>query len=247
MRKAVGVLLVAAALAGASLASADTVSFTRNLAGFPNNFNTGIPAKGLNWGLLGANTSIASGSSFTELSETVTVNFSAGSGFTYVQCPTATCTWNGEFGPGQILLSTSNEGSMTINFSKSVSGVGFQAMPGFESPVPNDEYIEIGVYDGATLLATFFSGIFGGPAGSDDNSANFFGVSDLTGADITSIKLAAFTCVGRANCSPNVLAINHTLLNVPTTPVVPEPASLALLGSGLGLLSFLRRKRAASK
>jgi hypothetical protein len=255
MRKTLGALFVAAALAGASIASADTVSLTRNLSKFSDNFHTGagVIAPGLNWGMLGANTTIASGSSFTEsggpsssVSETVTVNFSAGSGFTAVQCLVAGCTWNGEFTPGQILLENSG-GSTTIDFSTAVSGVGFQAMPGFPSPTPNDEYIEIGVYDGSTLLASFFSGLFGGPVGSDDNTADFYGVTDLTGANITSIKLLAFTCLGVANCSSNILTINHTLLDVPTTPKVPEPTSLALLGSGIGLLGFLRRKRAASK
>jgi hypothetical protein len=253
MRKALGVLLVVAALAGMSVASADTVALTRNESGFPNNFNTGVQAPGLNWGLLVANTTVASGSSFAELGETV--NFSTGSGFTYVQCPTSKCTWNGDFTPGQILLGSSG-GSTTLNFSENVSGVGFQAMPGFVSPVPNDEYIEIGVYDGATLSASFFSGLFGGPVGGDTNTAGFYGITNLTGANITSIRLLGFMCTGVADCSSDGVTINHTLLNIPSDAAAvrlpqpastPEPAGLALVGSGLGILGFLRRKLAARK
>jgi hypothetical protein len=256
MRKAIAVLFVAAALAGGSAALADNVSFTRNLSGFANNFHTGagVSAPGLNWGLLGANNYIFGGSSFTEsgspssnVSETVTVNFPGfGIGDTVVQCPAAACSWNGAFAPGQVLFLDIFTGAMSFDFSKSVSGIGFQAMSTFGTPVPNDTYIEIGVYNGSTLLASFSSGLLGEYPPSGNNTAGFYGVTDLTGANITSIKLLPFICPsGPGSCYSESLVINHMLLDVPAT--TPEPASLALLGSGLGLLGFLRRKLAVRK
>ena len=167
-------------------------------------------------------------------------------GDTVVQHPAAECTCNGAFAPGPVLFLNVFTGSTIFDFSKSVSGIGFQAMPSFESPVPNDIYIQIGVYDGSTLLASFTSGLFGGPPGSDNNTAGFYGVTDLTGANISSIKLASFICpTGPGSCYGESMVINHMLLDVPTA--TPEPASLALLGSGLGLVGFLRRKLAVRK
>jgi hypothetical protein len=204
--------------------------------------------------LLGAGNWIFGGTSFTEsgspssnVSETVTVNFPGfGIGDIVVQCPASPCSWNGSFAPGQALFLDLFAGAMTFDFSKSVSGIGFQAMSTFGTPVPNDTYIEIGVYNGSSLLASFISGLVGEYPPAGNYTAGFYGVTDPTGANITSIKLLAFMCPnGPGSCSSESLVINHMLLDVPAT--TPEPASLALLSSGLGLLGFLRRKLAVRK
>ena len=249
MRKALGVFAASVLLVvlGASLGMADTVSFTY---GGSMSFTSN---DALYWGAIGANVPVASGTTVQVRNQmtmlptgnVATITFgNGGAGTTYVQCPASACSWNGDFSPGQFLLSNGGTaGSIDVSFTDGVSGVGFNAMP-FQVGTYG---IEIGAYDGTTLLGSAEFGLIGGPVGGDNNSASFYSVVDSTGADITAIKLSAYDCLGAGNCFPLGLTINNMLLNAPTTSSTPEPASLALLGSGLGLFGFLRRKLGARK
>lgn len=90
--------------------------------------------------------------------------------------------------------------------------------------------------DGTTLLASFFR------TASQAESTSYFGSHTLTGTAIRSIRFAD----SAAGINTRLLGLDNLVLvyddGQVVTPV-PEPASLGLLGLGLGLLGFSRRRR----
>ena len=253
-------LLMASGMVGVSISSADTLAPARSAYAFTSNDS-------LHWGSLGVNNYfVPQESTLSSVSGILTtVNFGHTgpnvTGATLEQCGprVPNCTWSGNFAPGDELLTDLNfnnsndSGWIKLSFATGVSGVGFQLEPN-AAPGPGGTLTfstEIAVYDGSTLLDIFYF-----PFGSEQshgmmNTAGFYGVTDLTGADITSIEVLAYNCGGVGLHLCGGFAMNQVRIeDAPTAQAAaatPEPTSLALLGSGVGMLGFLRRKLAARK
>lgn len=134
--------------------------------------------------------------------------------------------WGGNFANGdQLLWTQGTNGPMSLIFSSAISAFGTQ--------IQQDQYgpfvATISAYDAANvLLGTYL--VNGTSNGNGDNSAIFLGISSTTG--ISRIDLSVDT---------QDFAINEVRLNGNVT-ATPEPATLLLMTTGLGLLGVLRRR-----
>lgn len=137
--------------------------------------------------------------------------------------------WNGNFEPGETLVWTQGNGNLTMTFASGVSSVGLQLQADFFGPYTGTINVFVGGVD------VFDYTVNGVSNSNNDGSAAFIGVGDLTGSNITMIVLSSVDQFGGNNFAINDLSI--------TQSTVPEPGSIALLGSGLlGIAGVLRRK-----
>jgi len=198
------------------------------------------PTDIIDWGQLGAPGTIVPSptnvSSFGGLNATVAV---AGPNMVAMQ---QGVTWNGNFDFGENLLWTGNPnfisgtgpGPITINFAHGVSSVGFAISSDFFGAFT----ATLQVYGSGGLLDTLTESGVSSPNG--DGSALFMGLGDLSGANITKIVISEID----ANAT-NDFAIDAVSITTGGGQTVPEPSSIALLGSGLlTMAGVLRRKLA---
>jgi hypothetical protein len=226
------------AVSVASLANADTFQFVRRSRQW-------TYTDAVYWNTLPINSSIASGTtvhSKGNIGTTITFGL-GGAGETYTQCGSSCGSrqdWSGNFLPGEHLLSNwsgTNEGNLILTFSQAIEGLGFS----IESDTFGTFEAEITLFDGSTDLGSFFRK--GSSSFAPGSIESFLGVSDLTGADITSARISAFDCNG-GPCSDG-FAISYLALQTKSTTTTPEPAGLALVGSGVLALGFLLRRKLA--
>jgi hypothetical protein len=222
-----------------SPAQADSLSFSSHGATWSYNDE-------VYWNQLPLNSSINSGTTIATHTQGIplTISFGRGTaGTTFTQCGFgcgAGQDWAGDFLPGQHILgavtsSYTNNGNLILSFGQAIDGIGFVVEANYYGTFT----AEVTLFDGSTDLGSFFEA--GDSISSPGTMESFIGISDLTGADITSVHIAAFDCGGNP-CS-NGFAIGELLLETSPQTSTPEPASLAPLGLSILALGFLFRRR----
>jgi hypothetical protein len=168
---------------------------------------------------------------------TATVNFSQGGPGQREDQIGGGQVWDGNFAPGDELLWTKSPGQGPLNFlrfSTPLSGIGANIEA--DSFGPFTALIQ--AFDGSGSLIESFSE--NGTSNSNaDGSAIFIGLDNAPG--IVSATFSLTSCSGPFDC--NDFAINQLDIIPGAAPVVPEPSSLVLLGTGLLSLVLLLRRR----
>jgi len=163
-----------------------------------------------------------------------TVGVSSSSGTLYIKQQGT--DWNGNFAPGDFLLAQQDDDrsdTFIVSFAgKPVLGVGTQIQPasGFYGTFTGNMEL-FGA--GAVLLGTV--SVTGDSTSAGDNSAPFIGA-------ISNVPIA-FIEFDVATGFPNFPVEGDLAINDLTLRVVPEPATLAILGPTLLGLAALRRRR----
>ncbi len=225
---------VAAALtlaAGATRAEATTIGLAS--PAFPD-------AAHVDWSSYGANFGDVANSTQRALPGLPGVNMTISQqiGFDFLRLQEGTvldsnATWTGNFANGDAVLYTTGGGPIDFVFSTPIAGFGEQ----IQTTDFGAFTARIEAFNAANTSLGFFT-VTGNSTNGNDDTAAFLGLwSDH--ADISRIRLSLLA-------APGSLGLGEFAVNNPdiTASPIPEPASMALFGSGLAaVVAALRRHR----
>jgi len=224
-------LLTAVALGGLK---ADTINDLTSRAGFTDS---------LDWGQLGPCSSVPEPVPAVSAGGIHLTASASGSSFAITRQTTpgdtggcAAGVFHGDFNPLDNLLWTDGGsiGPVTLTFGQDIAAIGFQIQSVVDAGSPYTA--ELDAYNGATLLGKDIASGFS--TANADNSAVFLGLSDLSGANITSVVISL--TAGPGNLSD--FAINQ--LSLDTVTPAPEPSSVGItLVLVLGMVALVHRRK----
>ena len=214
--------LTLAVLCLGTLASADTLVYSSNRAGFTTDV--------IDWGQLGPDSTAVTTPAWVVSTGGTNAAMAGNQNSSQFSAVVSGTSWTGNFLPGENLVwtgdpSTGQGGPFQIVLLNPVGGIGF----GIQAKEPGPFSAQVEVYDaGLNYLSSFV--VTGNSTSSMAGDNLFIGIQNKTAVNIGAIVIST---------NSNDFAIDKVGFNFAT----PEPGSLVLLASGLlGAGGMLRRK-----